>query len=85
MPTDSETSRVPIGIRTRHMRRVRENRSPGERLADFVKLQQASFRVLRKSPRGYRHFLRRNLVARRAEVIDGVWRPVSAARRAQQP
>ena len=55
MPSDS--IRAAIDIRTRYMRRVRENRSSGDRLADFAKLQQASFRVLRASPRGYRHFL----------------------------
>ena len=84
MPTDSASIRVAMGIRSRYMRRVRQNRSAGERLADFAKLQQASFRVLGASPRGYRHFLDRNLNSRRAEVIDGVWRPVSPARRAQQ-
>ena len=85
MPTDKENIHAAIDIRTRYMRQVGENRSAGERLADFAKLQQASFRVLRESPHGYRHFLRRNLDSRRAEVIDGVWKPVSPARRAQQP
>jgi hypothetical protein len=85
MPTDSESIHEAITIRSRYRRRVHENRSAGERLDDFVKLQQASFRVLRESPRGYRHFLHRNLASRRTEVIDGVWRPVSPARRAQQP
>mgnify|MGYP001103940479 CR=1 FL=1 len=85
MATDSDSIHVAIDIRTRYMRHLRENRTADQRLADFAKLQQASFRVLRESPRGYQHFLRRNLNARRAEVIDGVWRPVSPARRAQQP
>ena len=85
MPTDSESIHVAINIRSQYMRRVRENRSVDERLADFAKLQQASFRVLRESPRGYRHFLHRNLASRRTEVIDGVWRPVSPARSSQQP
>ena len=85
MATDSESIHVAIDIRTRYLRHMREQRSASQRLADFAKLQQASFRVLRESPRGYQHFLRRNLNSRRAEVIDGVWRPVSPARRAQQP
>ncbi len=85
MATDSDSIHVAIDIRTRYMRHLRENRTADQRLADFAKLQQASFRVLRESPRGYQHFLRRNLNSRRAEVIDGVWRPVSPARRAQQP
>ena len=85
MATDSDSIHVAIDIRTRYMRHLRENRTADQRLADFAKLQQASFRALRESPRGYQHFLRRNLNSRRAEVIDGVWRPVSPARRAQQP
>ena len=84
MPTDSESIQAAIDIRTRYRRRLQQSRTASERLAEFAKLQQASFRVLRKSPRGYRHFLRRNLVSRRAEVVDGVWRPVSPARRSQQ-
>lgn len=85
MPTDSESIQATLEIRMRYMRHVHENRTAGERLAEFAKLQQASFRVLCQSPRGYQHFLRRNMASRRAEVIDGVWRPVSPARRAQQP
>ena len=85
MPTDSESIDAALGIRTRYLRQMRENRTAGQRLAEFAKLQQASFRVLRQSPHGYQHFFRRNLESRRAEVIDGVWRPVSPARRAQQP
>jgi hypothetical protein len=85
MSADSENIDLTLQIRSQYLKRVQEQRSAGERLADFARLQQASFRVLRESPRGYEHFLRRNLNSRRAEVIDGVWRPVSPARRAQQP
>jgi hypothetical protein len=85
MPTESESIQAAIRIRAQYMRRVQGSRSAGERLADFARLQQASIRVLCESPRGYRHFLLRNLASRRAEVIDGVWRPVSPARRSQQP
>jgi len=85
MATDSDSIDAALSIRSRHMRRVRDTRSVRERLVDFAKLQQASFRVLSASPRGYQHFLRRNVHSRRAEVIDGVWRPVSPARRSQQP
>ncbi len=84
MPTDNENIRAAIDARLRYMRRVRENRSASDRLAAFARLQQASFRVLRASPRGYRHFLERNMSSRRVEVIDGEWRPVSPARRSQQ-
>ena len=85
MPADSQSIPVALDLRTRYLQRVHAQRSVDDRLADFAKLQQASFRVLRQSPHGYRHFLRRNMTSRRAEVIDGVWRPVSPARRAQQP
>ncbi|HPM81409.1 MAG TPA: hypothetical protein PLF81_11955 [Candidatus Anammoximicrobium sp.] len=85
MPTGSQSIQAAIDIRTRYMRHVRENRSAAQRLADFARLQEGSFRVLRQSPHGYQYFLRRNLASRRAEVIDGVWKPVSPARRAQQP
>ena len=85
MPTDSESIQAAIDIRTRYRRRLRQSRTAGERLAEFAKLQQASFRVLCQSPRGFQHFIRRNMASRRAEVIDGVWRPVSPARLAQQP
>jgi len=84
MPSDSESIRAAIDIRTRYMRRVRENRSADDRLADFAKLQQASLSVLLASPRGYRHFLERNLHCRRVEVINGEWKPVSPARRSRQ-
>lgn len=84
MPSDSQSIRAAIDIRTRYMRRVRENRSAGDRLADFAKLQEASLGVLRASPRGYRHFLARNLHSRRVQVINGEWKPVSPARRAEQ-
>jgi hypothetical protein len=84
MATDNDSINVAINIRSRYMRRMRVSRSASDRLADFAKLQQASFCVLRASPRGYRHFLVRNLRSRRVEVIDGNWRPVSPARRAQQ-
>jgi hypothetical protein len=84
MLSDNDMIDAAMRIRSRYQRRVRENRTAGERLADFAKLQQASFRVLCASPRGSRHFLERNLRSRRAEVIDGVWKPISPARRAQQ-
>ncbi len=84
MLTDNDKIAAAIGVRSRYQRRVREGRSVTDRLADFARLQRASFNVLRASPRGYRHFLERNLYSRRVEVIDGVWRPVSPARSARQ-
>jgi hypothetical protein len=85
MATDGDSIERAIDIRTRYQRQRWENRTADERLAEMAKLQQVSFRVLRESPSGYQHFLRRNMASRRAEVIDGVWRPVSPARRALHP
>jgi len=85
MATEHESIKAAIDARNRFQRRRSEQQTPGERLAELARLQQASFRLLRESPQGYEHFLRRNLESRRVEVIDGVWRPVSPARRAQLP
>jgi hypothetical protein len=85
MATDGDSIDRAIDIRTRYQRQMWENRTADERLAEMAKLQQVSFRVLRESPSGYQHFLRRNMASRRAEVIDGVWRPVSPARLALHP
>ncbi len=85
MASDHESIEAAILARHRFQRRLSEQRTPGERLAELARLQQASFHLLRESPHGYEHFLRRNLESRRVEVIDGVWRPVSPARRAQLP
>lgn len=85
MSTDQEMIQEAIGVRLQIMRRQQQTRSVEQRLADFAELQAASFRVLCASPEGFQHFLRRNLTSRRVEVIDGKWRPVSAARRAQLP
>lgn len=71
--------------RRRFIGSFQADRSATQRLADWTHLQQASFQILMSSPDGYRHFVRRNMESRRTEVIDGQWRPVSPARRAQQP
>lgn len=71
-----------IQIRSSLQRRLEQQETPEERLARFVKLQRASFELLCSSPAGFQHFLQRNLHSRRAKVIDGKWRPVSADRRA---
>ncbi len=85
MPADETSIRAALAVRAKYLRRMRENRTPSERLAQLARLQRASFRVLCASPHGYQHYVRRNMALRRAEVIDGVWRPVSPVRRAQQP
>ena len=73
-----------IERRTRFARRIRSSESPEERLARFIQLQRKSFELLRASPDGFQHFLRRNLQSRRVEVIHGEWRPVSPDRRPRQ-
>ena len=73
-----------IETRTHFERRLRSSESPGQRLARFVQLQRRSFELLQASPDGFQHFLRRNLQSRRAEVINGEWRPVSPDRRTDQ-
>lgn len=54
--------------------------TPEERMRQLAVLQETAFQWLRRSPKGYRHFLRRNYKSRRAEMIDGTVRPVSADR-----
>ncbi len=72
---------IALQARSRLQRRLREHETAEQRLARFVRLQNASFELLRSSPAGLRHFLQRNLQSRRVKVIDGKWRPVSADRR----
>jgi hypothetical protein len=67
-------------LQLRARQRMFRDESPGQRLVRFNELQKRCFEVLRSSPDGFRHFLQRNYRARRTEVIDGRWRPVSADR-----
>ena len=68
----------------RLQRRLRDQETGEERLARFARLQAAAFELLKSSPDGWTHFMRRNLHSRRVKVIDGKWRPVSADRLAGQ-
>ena len=70
-----------LDLRRKRQQRISRDETAEQRLARFVKLQAASFELLRSSPEGYRNFLRRNHKSRRVEVIDGVWQPVSVDRR----
>jgi GAF domain-containing protein len=38
--------------------------TPAERLRDMARLQETTWEILRRSPEGYAHFLRRNFKAR---------------------
>lgn len=84
MPTDDDAITAAIETRDRFGRHLRENESAEERLARFIQLQRTSYELLQASPKGFQHFLRRNLQSRRAEVIDGQWRPVSPDRRSYE-
>ena len=81
---DPEQSRAldKLEARRRFQRQLTLQLSPSERLARMVELQERMFALLKASPDGYRNFLRRNYASRRAQVINGKWIPVSAARRA---
>ncbi|NIL97289.1 MAG: hypothetical protein GTO76_06510 [Planctomycetales bacterium] len=74
-----------LAKRARHLRGAAQRDSPHQRMKRFGELQRSSFLLLRSSPHGYQHFLHRNYRSRRAEVVDGQWRPVSADRRAVSP
>jgi hypothetical protein len=81
MSADNEEIAAAIEARNRFMNRLRSAESPEERMVRFYRLQARAMEVLLSSPEGYQHFLRRNFHARRAEVVDGEWRPVSPDRR----
>ena len=68
-------------VQSRLQRRLRDQETVDERWERFGQLQELSFDLLRSSPDGWDHFLRRNMASRRVEVIDGKWQPVSADRR----
>jgi hypothetical protein len=62
-----------LSARDRMIQRHRAAQSPAERLAAMMRLQAASRELLRRSPEGYAHFLRRNFKARSvgARSADG--------------
>lgn len=77
--TGSDVS-TALKSRSKAQQHLRKHETAEQRLARFARLQQASMKLLRSSPDGLRHFLRRNMTSRRVEVIDGMWRPISADR-----
>lgn len=80
MTTDSES--IAAALRDLHRRHqsLATEETGEQQFARFAELQAASFRLLQSSPEGWQHFLRRNYAARRAEVIDGRWQPLSPDR-----
>ena len=81
MNTDPFDIELANQLQSRLQRRLRDQETAEERWERFVRLQALSFDLLRSSPDGWEHFLRRNMASRRVEVIDGKWQPVSADRR----
>jgi len=56
--------------RDRLRRKLATRASPAERVRDLARLQEATWAILRSSPAGYAHFLRRNFKARAIQVRD---------------
>jgi hypothetical protein len=59
-----------LAIRDRYRRKVSLQRSPHERMLLMARMQDAAWEVLRRSPDGYAHFLRRNYRARSVKGWD---------------
>ena len=56
-----------LAARDRFRRALYARQTPAERMAAMRQLQRSTWRVLRSSPDGYAHFLRRNF---RARAVD---------------
>jgi hypothetical protein len=54
-----------LARRNRFRRKLAASESPSERFRAMMRLQQRGWDLLRKSPAGYAHFIRRNFKARR--------------------
>ena len=76
---DAEIAKA-MQARANLQRHLTLDESGEQRLERFVRLQQAAFELLRSSPEGYQHFLKRNMRLRRIQVIDGKWKPVATDR-----
>ena len=81
MDIDASDIATALQWRARAAQRLRGQETGEQRLLRLARLQSAAFALLRTSPDGFEHFLRRNLASRRVKVIDGKWRAVSADRR----
>jgi hypothetical protein len=57
-----------LAIRDRAIRHRWQSKTPAQRVQEMIALQEASRRLLRSSPEGYTHFLRRNFKARAIDV-----------------
>jgi hypothetical protein len=59
-----------LAARDRMRRRLALQATPEDRVRDMMRLSQATWDLLRQSPEGYAHFLRRNFKARAIVVRD---------------
>jgi hypothetical protein len=57
-----------LAVRDRMRKRLAAQCTPAERLEQMLRLQCLAWDLLRQSPQGYAHFLRRNLKARAIAV-----------------
>jgi GAF domain-containing protein len=57
-----------LAVRDRMRKRLAAQSTPAERLEQMLRLQRLAWDLLRQSPKGYAHFLRRNLKARATAV-----------------
>ena len=57
-----------LAARDRMRARLARLAAPAERVRDMARLQEATWEVLRRSPEGYAHFLRRNFKKRAIPV-----------------
>jgi hypothetical protein len=52
----------------RYRRKLAWRKTPEERMRDMDRLQERMWAILRSSPQGYAHFMRRNFKARAIDV-----------------
>jgi hypothetical protein len=57
-----------LGRRDRFLRRRWAGLTAEQRVAEMMQLQETTWQLLRSSPEGYQHFLRRNFKARAIDV-----------------
>lgn len=59
-----DATAAQLAVHDRFRRRLSRAATPAQRLRDMARLQHAAWDLLRRSPAGYAHFIRRNFKAR---------------------
>lgn len=67
-----------LAIRDRMRKRLAAQETPAQRMAAMAELQRRTWAILRASPNGYAHFMRRNFKAR-AIRVDPKWQEPNAS------